>query len=300
MLATLEEVSKAFDAYKREKQIATAGRQYAANFRKQRTLYLARLPKLESFFLASQIKEAAYDADITDIADQVSRLTSADVQAINQRLAVQSIKQGYTKLATDFGMEGSFTLAHPDAVAWARQHAAAAVTEINDTTRKEIQRLIADGIDAGKSYSQVAREIRGSGIFSVDRAQMIAVHENAMAYENGASMLIADLEETGLTMEKAWSTVGVDQCEICLGNETAGWIPNGDAFPSGDKFPPNHPRCRCTCLYQRQGTESGDGKKPPTGVAKHTPTPQDDLMPSYMIGDKNRKALESYRRKGSE
>jgi hypothetical protein len=288
MLATLEEVSKAFDAYKREKQIATAGRQYAAHFRKQRALYLARLPKLESFFLSAQIEEAAYDADITDIADQVSRLTSADVQAISQRLSLQGVVQGHMNLATKFGVEGSFTLAHPDAVAWARQHAAAAVKGMNETTLKEIQRLIADGIDAGKSYSQVAREIRGAGIFSVDRAQMIAVHENAMAYENGASMLIADLEGTGLTMEKAWSTVGVDQCEICLGNETAGWIPNGDTFPSGDKFPPNHPRCRCTCLYQRQGTETGDGKKPSADLAKYTTTPRDETMPYYTIGDKKR------------
>jgi len=47
--------------------------------------------------------------------------------------------------------------------------------------------------------------------------------------------------------------VGGDECDICAENESAGWIPIDEAFPSGDQTPPNHPNCRCACLYQVAG-----------------------------------------------
>ena len=37
-------------------------------------------------------------------------------------------------------------------------------------------------------------------------------------------------------------------CGICLANQAAGPIPLGQKFPSGDKWPLAHPRCRCCLL----------------------------------------------------
>ncbi|HEX7095456.1 MAG TPA: hypothetical protein VF183_06205, partial [Acidimicrobiales bacterium] len=31
----------------------------------------------------------------------------------------------------------------------------------------------------------------------------------------------------------------------CLDNELAGAVPAGEAFPTGDTYPPAHPACRC-------------------------------------------------------
>jgi len=47
------------------------------------------------------------------------------------------------------------------------------------TTRDELRRIIADGLDDGKSYGQIAKEIREVDpfVFSKNRAKLIAVNE---------------------------------------------------------------------------------------------------------------------------
>ena len=35
-------------------------------------------------------------------------------------------------------------------------------------------------------------------------------------------------------------------CALCEDNEDQGWIPEEEAFESGDMEPPGHPNCTCT------------------------------------------------------
>lgn len=52
------------------------------------------------------------------------------------------------------------------------------------TTRDELRRIIADGLDDGKSYGQIAKEIREVDpfVFSKTRAKLISVNEIGRAY----------------------------------------------------------------------------------------------------------------------
>lgn len=55
---------------------------------------------------------------------------------------------------------------------------------ISKTTNDEIRNIIADGIDQGQSYSQVAKTVRETDtfVFSKTRANLIAVQEIGQAY----------------------------------------------------------------------------------------------------------------------
>jgi hypothetical protein len=56
--------------------------------------------------------------------------------------------------------------------------------------------------------------------------------------------------------EKSWETSRDDKVsEQCGADHEAGWVPIDEAFPSGNREPPGHPRCRCTLDYRRQAWE---------------------------------------------
>jgi hypothetical protein len=253
-LAVFREATKMTKAQakaRREAAIRRIEREMAALLRRQRDLYLKGLPKIASHFLTTEVKEAAYDLILDEIEAEVFTATRTESARIIANALREAKLFGYQDLAREMGIEASFTMGSPKAIAWAQKNVGARVTQISETTRTGIRDIVTNGLKTGKDYGSVAREIRGAGIFSVDRAQVIAVNENAMAYENGSYDLVKDIEATGITMEKSWSTVGGDACEeICLPNEAQQWIPTGENFQSGDPFPPGHPRCRCAGLYQ--------------------------------------------------
>jgi hypothetical protein len=80
-----------------------------------------------------------------------------------------------------------------------------------------------------------------------------------VAYENSQQMPIYGHElveiqppvNRRLEDTSAWINMltGVDK------RVPAGWVPIDEAFPSGNKEPPGHPRCRCTLDYRRQAWE---------------------------------------------
>jgi uncharacterized protein with gpF-like domain len=173
---------------------------------------------------------------------------------------------GYNTLgkAVGWGVDLSFSLENPRAVQYLTKNAAAKVTAINETTRKEIARIVTKGVEEGTSYAKMAREIKGKfDEFSVkkpqlhirNRAELVSVTETANAYGEGNYILAQDLADKGLVMIKAWQTVGDDRVtDECLDNEAAGWIPQAELFPSGDEHEPRFPGCRCTVLYDTQVT----------------------------------------------
>ncbi|GAG39263.1 unnamed protein product, partial [marine sediment metagenome] len=83
------------------------------------------------------------------------------------------------------------------------------------------------------------------------RAHLVAVTENAMAYEHGQRTLVDEIQGVGIDMEKSWATVGdADVSAGCQANQDAQWIRADAAFPSGDQGPPRFPGCRCSSRYR--------------------------------------------------
>jgi uncharacterized protein YoaH (UPF0181 family) len=159
---------------------------------------------------------------------------------------------GYTTQAAEFGIEQSFKIEAKRATAWARANAAGKVTAIDDTTRESIQGAITRGIESGESYGAVARDIRDRfDGFTTQRAQLVAVQENAMAYEAGTRTLVDDIQAAGIKMEKMLD--GPDDeltSDLCREDMAAGWIPADEPFPSGEMSAPIHVGCRHSTAYR--------------------------------------------------
>ena len=141
---------------------------------------------------------------------------------------------------------------------YAKKHAAEAVTQINDTTRKEIARIVSDGVKSGSSYNDIAKAIKDKfEEFAVpmpqkhvsNRAVLVAVTELANAYCEGSAQVGNYLQDNGVKMMKAWQTLEDDRVsDGCKENERVGWIPINKEFPSGHMHPPRFPGCRCDFL----------------------------------------------------
>lgn len=141
---------------------------------------------------------------------------------------------------------------------YAKNHAAEAVTQINDTTRKEIARIVSDGVKSGSSYDDIAKAIKDKfKEFAVpmpqkhvpNRAVLVAVTELANAYCEGNAQVGNYLQDNGVKMMKAWQTLEDDRVsDGCRENESVGWIPINKEFPSGHMHPPRFPGCRCDFL----------------------------------------------------
>lgn len=141
---------------------------------------------------------------------------------------------------------------------YAKKHAAEAVTQINDTTRKEIARIVSDGVKSGSSYNDIAKAIKEKfEEFAVpmpqkhvsNRAVLVAVTELANAYCEGNAQVGNYLQDNGIKMMKAWQTLEDDRVsDGCKENERVGWIPISKEFPSGHMHPPRFPGCRCDFL----------------------------------------------------
>lgn len=192
------------------------------------------------------------------------QLTSQGMARALELTMREAMRQGIGAANAELG--GSIHLENPRAVAWVSQHAAEAVTGINDTTRAELQQIIQAGVETGTSYDSIARQIVGrleqyaTGDASAkirSRAHLIAVTEVGTAYVQGNVMVGEQLTDAGLELEKAWLTAedeGV--CPECDGNAGEEYIPFGESFSDGNDEPPGHPGCRCDLLQRVVGSAS--------------------------------------------
>lgn len=156
----------------------------------------------------------------------------------------------------------SFTLPNPRAVDFANRRAAEAVTEIDDTTRKEIARIVQEGIRDGHSYNRVAQRINAKfSEFAIPKPQqhianrgvLVAVTEAANAYCSANNDVGVMLQDSGIPMMKFWQTLEDNRVsDGCWENQDAGWIPLSQPFPSGHMHPPRFPGCRCDFLQDMQ------------------------------------------------
>jgi len=142
-----------------------------------------------------------------------------------------------------------------EAIKWAREHITRAklVDGIDLETRDIISRVISDGIKNKRGIPGIKSDIRHKfnwmargapsdikGLKLASRANMIARTETANALSQASLDRMEDMGIDG----KEWVWNGGD-CGICSDNQSAGVIPVGDTFPSGDMAPPAHPNCEC-------------------------------------------------------
>lgn len=205
------------------------------------------------------VREAFLD-DVDRVLDDAFATTSPELVADLERYGGHAIASAIEHRLADFAIGGAFDLANTKAVAWLHDHAADAVSGIDAETRRVIHSIVRDGADAGDSYAKIARRIVdkfetfGSGTpqrHLHTRAQLVAVTETGMAYEQGSRALVDEVAAVGIPMEKKWLTIGDERVSPgCEGNEFEGWIPIERPHTSGHQNPLRFPGCRCTELYR--------------------------------------------------
>lgn len=171
------------------------------------------------------------------------------------------LRAGANQAINDFAIGLTFDRQNPRALAYTENRAAAMVSRINETTRGQLRTVIRNAVRDGKSYQELASDIRGtfqgfrtpSPLKHIkDRAELVAVTEIGDAFEHGTEMMAREMQDLGQPMEKAWLTVGDERVDsgICGSNEGQGWIPLNETFGSGHTRPLGHPGCRCTDMIR--------------------------------------------------
>ena len=259
---------------KRERAVKRLEKKLGPWFKWQGRVLISALPKLVRYFpkpvTEVQLMEALAD-DFDAMFDSAIKVTVRNGEEIVADGLYQGVTDGFEAMAAQegiateeflnrAGLQKAFELDDPRAVKWAQENAAIDVTKVNDTTKETIRGIVSDGIDKGMDYDTIAKRItKRFSEFAVgkpqqhiaSRAHLVAVTENAMAYEHGQRELIDEIQAVGIDMEKSWATVGDDAVsDGCQRNQDAGWIPADASFPSGDQAPPRFPGCRCGSRYR--------------------------------------------------
>jgi len=234
-----------------------AQREVGAIFKRQGDLFLESFQRHRSKFV-----EAATPGDVSRDFDDVFNKTSISFKETLREINERAFELGATEQIEDLQAGLSFNLENPRARQWIEQRSAEMVTRINETTRERINQILQDASKNGWNYSETQKAIRAEfdqfsetkpQLHIRNRAELVAVTENAMAFEEGKKEAIREMQEFGLKIEKYWSNTGDNRVSVgCLNNTSAGWIDEDEVFPSGHDVAPRFPGCRCAVLHRRK------------------------------------------------
>tara|TARA_Y100000591_G_C21757655_1_gene658305 strand:- start:218 stop:1090 length:873 start_codon:yes stop_codon:yes gene_type:complete len=137
----------------------------------------------------------------------------------------------------------------------------ALVRQIDETTRKNIKKIVKQGIDEGKSNREIALDLESEAAFRPSRARLIAQTEATSSINRATNQAYVRVqEEEGIKILKQWIASGDDnvrELHKVLGNDaTKGIIPADSDFsisgyvgPAPAAFsnaPEMNINCRCT------------------------------------------------------
>lgn len=128
---------------------------------------------------------------------------------------------------------------------------------ITDSTRDQLRTLINDAIDGGWSSDHLANEIESRGIFSEERAELVARTELKKSDQKGN---VEAYKASGLDLEKSWQ-ISADHPEEddCDDAESDGWIDFDEDFSNGMSDPgDSHPNCLCVLLVRTVGAKGNE------------------------------------------
>lgn len=128
------------------------------------------------------------------------------------------------------------------AAAYAAKRAAQTVKDISETTEEKIKEIVSDSFsDPDSTIDSITEDIDASGIFSPDRAALIARTEVARAQMQGTMSV--------------WQQLGVEQVDVLLSEDNpcdeCAEIADGGPYNLTDPVIlsfPFHPNCQCTLV----------------------------------------------------
>lgn len=144
------------------------------------------------------------------------------------------------KLVDQANYEALLTQANEKAVSWANERLGNLITNVDATTRDEINKLTAAAIEQGLTNDELADQLEDAYAFSDARAEMIARTETAEADTQGT---LIGYKESGVVEKKQWFADD-EACDACaaVDEEIVGLEAS---FSNGVTGPPGHPNCEC-------------------------------------------------------
>jgi hypothetical protein len=196
------------------------------------------------------------EAQGDDTERQVAAITAAIMLALKRRLNEDA------KLFTDAylgAISASLTegwlsrhgiQVRPDDVKaseWVSEHGAEMVTGVNEWTRTQLRSLLLDGLQSGKSISEITESIMSRfADMTGYRAETIALTETSKAMSYGTLEQGRIMERAGLDVVKEWLLhplhPHVDECDE---NAQMGPVALDTVYTPDVMAPPAHPRCMC-------------------------------------------------------
>ena len=185
---------------------------------------------------------AAIGLDQTERAVQSGPLTvtlSPTPVRITASATISDVNQVAMDYARDRGAE-MVGMKWVDGVLVQNPNAAMAIT---DSTRNMLREILTDAFSRETPMSELVQRIQAAGVFSEKRAKLIATTEVKFAMARGN---IEAWKKTGVIQAVEWVLSADHEVDDeCDENAEAGQVPVGEAFPSGDVAPPQHPACLC-------------------------------------------------------
>lgn len=182
---------------------------------------------------------------ITDALTVSSRVdeTGGTVRDALRRMLIESVDLGVSVSVGQFqniGYGFDWTLANEKARQWANQYTGELITQINDTTRRQVQAAVSEWISNGEPLEALIRELEPA--FGRRRAELIASTETTKAYAEAQKQ---SYRESGVIQKMEWRTAEDERvCPVCgpLAGRRAEF---DEEFEAGISMPPAHPGCRC-------------------------------------------------------
>lgn len=108
----------------------------------------------------------------------------------------------------------------------------------------DIAAVLSEALERGASVQETATALRGV----IDNATW--AHTTAWTEMNRATSAatLAEYAADGIAASEWMTAFDQRVCPVCKTNEDAGPVPLGEPYPSGQRRPPGHPRCRCGLL----------------------------------------------------
>lgn len=226
-----------------------AAKRLAARYKPKRVDKLAKdAPRRRTKAEEKLIEQLVEALNYEDLGRELNgELTNAMTAAFRRAASVGMQQVGFT--ADPSIVEQVDELA----IAYAERRGAYLVTELADTTREDMRRLVTRAVEEGQAVEDLAAAILDMGGFSESRADMIARTELAFAHVEGN---VEGWRETGLVVGKRSILADTHPYEdICDEAADAGIVGLDDEFVPGAKFPPYHPNCLCDVLPVLRGED---------------------------------------------
>lgn len=158
----------------------------------------------------------------------------------------EKLQDVYMAAAEQFMDASSYAMSddilRASARAWSNQAAMNLVTQMNETSRRQVVDSVDKFFSQSMNNSELSRNLER--IFSPRRAELAAITEVTRAASEGSERVANELRQHGVRLVAVWETL-VDErvCPLCGPR-------HGTKQGDGWMFlPPAHPKCRCFVNY---------------------------------------------------